>query len=159
MSINFDKQRILILGAGVTGSAVARALQSRGGLVTIADDNAPEAIKSEQVNFSNFDAVVISPGWRQDHPLVVKALASDLPILNEIDLAWQLRTDLAPHQKWLALTGTNGKTTVSTLCHQILQNAGQETGLITLALSANDCKTLSKHLENLGFKVHPAKNR
>jgi len=64
MSINFDKQRILILGAGVTGSAVARSLQSRGGLVTIADDNAPEAIKSEQVNFSNFDAVVISPGWR-----------------------------------------------------------------------------------------------
>ena len=124
MSINFDKQRILILGAGVTGSAVARSLQSRGGLVTIADDNAPEAIKSEQVNFSSFDAVVISPGWRQDHPLVVKALASDLPILNEIDLAWQLRTDLAPHQKWLALTGTNGKTTTVEMVAKILQTAG-----------------------------------
>jgi UDP-N-acetylmuramoylalanine--D-glutamate ligase len=124
MSINFDKQRILILGAGVTGSAVARSMQSRGGLVTIADDNAPEAIKSEQVNFSNFDAVVISPGWRQDHPLVVKALASDLPILNEIDLAWQLRTDVAPHQKWLALTGTNGKTTTVEMAAKILQTAG-----------------------------------
>jgi len=41
----------------------------------------------------------------------------------------------------------------------IEHSPGQETGLITLALSANDCKTLSKHLENLGFKVHPAKNR
>jgi UDP-N-acetylmuramoylalanine--D-glutamate ligase len=124
MPSNFDKQRFLILGAGVTGSAVARSLQSRGGLVTIADDNAPDAIKSDQVNFSDFDAVVISPGWRQDHPLVVKALASDLPILNEIDLAWQLHSDLAPHQKWLALTGTNGKTTTVEMTAKILQTAG-----------------------------------
>ena len=41
----------------------------------------------------------------------------------------------------------------------IEHSPGQETGLITLALSNDDCNKLSKHLENLGFKVHPAKNR
>jgi len=124
MSIQFADQRFLILGAGVTGSAVAKALKSRGGLVTITDDNSSEAVKPENVDLANFDAVVISPGWRQDHPLVVKVLASNLEILNEIDLAWQIRSEVAPGQKWLALTGTNGKTTTVEMTAKILQTAG-----------------------------------
>ena len=124
MSIQFADQRILILGAGVTGSAVAKALKSRGGLVTITDDNSHDAVKPENVDLANFDAVVISPGWRQDHPLVKKVLASKLQILNEIDLAWQIRTEIAPGQKWLALTGTNGKTTTVEMAAKILQTAG-----------------------------------
>ena len=121
---NFADQRFLILGAGVTGSAVASSLRSRGGLVTITDDNAQDALRPESVDLANFDAVVISPGWRQDHPLVVQALSSNLHILNEIDLAWQIRSELAPQQKWLALTGTNGKTTTVEMVAKILQTAG-----------------------------------
>jgi UDP-N-acetylmuramoylalanine--D-glutamate ligase len=121
---NFADQRFLILGAGVTGSAVASSLRKRGGLVTITDDNAQDAQRPETINLANFDAVVISPGWRQDHPLVVQALSSDLHILNEIDLAWQIRSELAPQQKWLALTGTNGKTTTVEMVAKILQTAG-----------------------------------
>jgi UDP-N-acetylmuramoylalanine--D-glutamate ligase len=121
---NFADQRFLILGAGVTGSAVASSLRSRGGLVTITDDNAQDASRPESVDLANFDAVVISPGWRQDHPLVVQALSSNLHILNEIDLAWQIRSELAPQQKWLALTGTNGKTTTVEMVAKILQTAG-----------------------------------
>jgi len=121
---NFADQRFLILGAGVTGSAVASSLRSRGGLVTITDDNAQDAQRPETINLANFDAVVISPGWRQDHPLVVQVLSSNLHILNEIDLAWQIRSELAPRQKWLALTGTNGKTTTVEMVAKILQTAG-----------------------------------
>jgi len=124
MSNNFASKRFLVLGAGVTGSAVARSLQSRGGTVSIADDNALDAIKPDLVKLEDFDAVVISPGWRQDHPLVVRVLASDLEILNEIDLAWQIRSEVAPGQKWLALTGTNGKTTTVEMTAKILQTAG-----------------------------------
>ena len=124
MSIHFADQRFLILGAGVTGSAVAASLKSRGGLVSTADDNAEGAIKPENVDLSDFDAVVISPGWRQDHPLVVKVLNSKLQILNEIDLAWQIRNEISPGQKWLALTGTNGKTTTVEMVAKILQTAG-----------------------------------
>ena len=124
MSTQFTDQRFLILGAGVTGSAVAASLKSRGGLVSTADDNAEGAIKPENVDLSDFDAVVISPGWRQDHPLVVKVLNSKLQILNEIDLAWQIRNEISPGQKWLALTGTNGKTTTVEMAAKILQTAG-----------------------------------
>jgi len=124
MSTDFAKQRFLILGAGVTGSAVAASLQNRGALITIADDTALDAVKPESIELSNFDSVVISPGWRQDHPLVVKVLASDLRILNEVDLAWLIRNEIAPHQKWLALTGTNGKTTTVEMAAKILQTAG-----------------------------------
>jgi UDP-N-acetylmuramoylalanine--D-glutamate ligase len=124
MSTQFADQRFLILGAGVTGSAVATSLKSRGALVTIADDNSVDAIKPESVDLADFDAVVISPGWRQDHPLVIKVLASDLQLVNEIDLAWQIRNEIAPGQKWLALTGTNGKTTTVEMVAKILQTAG-----------------------------------
>jgi UDP-N-acetylmuramoylalanine--D-glutamate ligase len=124
MSTQFADQRFLILGAGVTGSAVAASLKSRGALVTIADDNSVDAVKPESVDLSDFDAVVISPGWRQDHPLVVKVLASDVQLVNEIDLAWQIRNEIAPGQKWLALTGTNGKTTTVEMVAKILQTAG-----------------------------------
>ena len=121
---NFADQRFLILGAGVTGSAVVNSLRSRGGLVTITDDNAQDALRPETINLANFDAVVISPGWRQDHPLVAQVLSSNLHILNEIDLAWQIRSEIAPQQKWLALTGTNGKTTTVEMVAKILQTAG-----------------------------------
>ena len=124
MSTQFADQRFLILGAGVTGSAVAASLNSRGALVTIADDNSLDAVKPESVDLSDFDAVVISPGWRQDHPLVVKVLASDLQLVNEIDLSWQIRSEISPGQKWLALTGTNGKTTTVEMVAKILQTAG-----------------------------------
>lgn len=124
MSTTFTNQRFLILGAGITGNAVAHSLKSRGGLVTIADDNSTDAVKPASINLTDFDAVVISPGWRQDHSLVAKVLASNLPILNEIDLAWQIRTEVSPHQKWIALTGTNGKTTTVEMVAKILQTAG-----------------------------------
>ena len=124
MSIYYADQRFLILGAGVTGSAVAKALLSRGGFVTITDDSSQDAVKPGDVDLSHFDAVVISPGWRQDHLLVKRVLASKMPILNEIDLAWQIRTEVSPGQKWLALTGTNGKTTTVEMVAKILQTAG-----------------------------------
>jgi UDP-N-acetylmuramoylalanine--D-glutamate ligase len=124
MSINFANQRFLVLGAGVTGTSVARSIQVRGGIVSIADDKAPDAIRTEAVELSNFDSVVISPGWRQDHPLVKKVLASDVALLNEIDLAWQIKSEVAPGQKWIALTGTNGKTTTVEMTAKILQTAG-----------------------------------
>jgi UDP-N-acetylmuramoylalanine--D-glutamate ligase len=99
-------------------------LKSRGGIVTIADDYSDAGIKSDGIELKNFDAVVVSPGWNLDHPLLVKALNSDLEVLNEVDLAWQIKSEIAPQQKWLAITGTNGKTTAVEMVAKILQTAG-----------------------------------
>ena len=62
-------RKFLILGAGVTGMSVARSLKSHGSSVTIADDYSDEGIKTDGISLENFDAVVVSPGWRLDHPL------------------------------------------------------------------------------------------
>ena len=129
MPLSFDGQRILILGAGVTGNAVARSLVKRGAVVSIADEN-PAAksehtvIDAKNVVIKDFDSVVVSPGWRQDHPLVVAAMAAGVTLLNEVDLAWQIKSEIAPGQKWLALTGTNGKTTTVEMVAAMLKSGG-----------------------------------
>ena len=124
MNNDFAHRNVLVLGAGVTGKSVARFLNSRGASVTLVDDNAVGAMKPDDVKLDDFDAVVISPGWRQDHPLVLQILNSPIELLNEIDIAWHLRGEKSPHQKWVAVTGTNGKTTTVEMTAAILQAAG-----------------------------------
>jgi UDP-N-acetylmuramoylalanine--D-glutamate ligase len=124
MDSNLTDKKFLVLGAGVTGKSVARSLVAHGSLVTVADDYSDEGIKTDGISLENFDAVVVSPGWRLDHPLLVKALKSGLEIHNEVDLAWQIKSEIAPSQKWLAITGTNGKTTAVEMVAKILQTAG-----------------------------------
>jgi UDP-N-acetylmuramoylalanine--D-glutamate ligase len=124
MSTDFARKNILVLGAGVTGTSVARFLQSSGAKVTLTDDNSENAVKPDQIDLTSFDAAVISPGWRQDHPLVAQILNSPIELLNEIDIAWNLRSVRAPKQKWIALTGTNGKTTTVEMTAAVLQTAG-----------------------------------
>jgi UDP-N-acetylmuramoylalanine--D-glutamate ligase len=124
MKTIFEGRKFLVLGAGVTGLAVADAIKNRKAIVTITDDVWHDAIKPSAIDLKDFDAAVVSPGWKLDHPLIISLLASELEILNEVDLAWQIRCEIAPHQKWLALTGTNGKTTTVEMTAAILQGAG-----------------------------------
>lgn len=116
MPLNFSKRNILVLGAGVTGSAIAQSLHRRGAEVAIADDRKIEnssfkTLLSDDVDISEWESVVVSPGWKSSHPLIQKFLAAGADIANEIDLAWQIKQEEVPHQKWFAITGTNGKTT------------------------------------------------
>jgi len=121
-----DGKRILVAGAGVTGAACARALEKRGSHVTIVDEKVTTlegftVITPSRVDFANFDLLLVSPGWREDHPVVVAARAARIALINEVDLAWSLK---APGQKWLALTGTNGKTTTVELAAAMLRSGG-----------------------------------
>lgn len=127
--LNLSEKRIIVAGAGVTGLAVARALIERGANVIFADEKVAqvegfEVRKPESFNESDFDALFVSPGWKESNPLVQLARSSEKEILNEIDFAWQIKIEKFPKQKWLALTGTNGKTTTVEMVAHIFATAG-----------------------------------
>jgi UDP-N-acetylmuramoylalanine--D-glutamate ligase len=125
----FFAKKVLILGAGVTGQACARWLSSVGAEVSFADDHAssignlsiaaPETYQVQEWNY-----LLVSPGWKESHPLVQEAFKFGIEILNEVDLAWALRATNAPQQRWVAVTGTNGKTTTVEMAAAILRESG-----------------------------------
>ena len=69
------------------------------------------------------DLVVTSPGWRPDAPLLAQAVARGVPVWGEVELAWRLRDPDRP-VPWIAVTGTNGKTTTVQMLDAMLRAAG-----------------------------------
>ncbi len=129
----YDGASVLVAGAGRSGAAAARALRDRGARVTVAEVSEERAQPLREDGFAVVDAavppdgtdlVVTSPGWRPDSPLLVAAAAAGLEVLGEVELAWRLRDPLVP---WLAVTGTNGKTTTVKMLEAVLSAAGLRT--------------------------------
>jgi UDP-N-acetylmuramoylalanine--D-glutamate ligase len=127
--MRFAGRRVVVAGAGVSGAPAARALLELGARVTVVDraENAATAelaaagaalaIGADTLP-AGTELVVTSPGWRPDTPL----LTGGVPVIGEVELAWLLRgPQPAP---WLALTGTNGKTTTVRMLESMLRAAG-----------------------------------
>ncbi|MGY1885597.1 UDP-N-acetylmuramoyl-L-alanine--D-glutamate ligase [Blastococcus sp. SYSU DS0753] len=128
---------VLVAGLGVSGAAAARVLLRSGARVLLADAARPEVVDeltgagaewlgATEALPGGVDLVVTSPGWRPDAPLLVDAAARGVEVIGEPELAWRLRIagpggEPAP---WLAVTGTNGKTTTVTMLEAILIAAG-----------------------------------
>lgn len=137
---NLSEKRIVVAGAGVTGQAVAHVLTDRGAIVQFADEKPIELLgfsvkHPDAFTAEDFDALLISPGWRESSSIVQLARVAGKEILNEIDLAWSIKQEKLPGQKWLALTGTNGKTTTVEMVAHIMQSAG---------ISAQACGNVGK---------------
>jgi UDP-N-acetylmuramoylalanine--D-glutamate ligase len=129
---------VCVAGLGVSGCAAAQVLAERGARVTIVDarDDEPrreQAARLERQGITvrlgdgetlpaGTEIVVTSPGWRPDAPLLTAAAEAGVQILGEVELAWRLRGPGAG--PWLALTGTNGKTTAVRMLACILTAAG-----------------------------------
>jgi UDP-N-acetylmuramoylalanine--D-glutamate ligase len=120
---------VLVVGLGITGRAAARVLAERDAVVTTLDDVAPDADVHDAaaVDLASTDLVVASPGWRPSSPVLVSAAAAGVPVWSEVELAWRLRVDRTAGDgpaPWLAVTGTNGKTTTVGMLAAILAAAG-----------------------------------
>ncbi|MDT4983613.1 MAG: UDP-N-acetylmuramoylalanine--D-glutamate ligase [Pseudonocardiales bacterium] len=124
---------VLVCGAALAGQSIASALLARGATVLLADRAETPGVAglvAAGVRFvgspaaipDGVDRVVTSPGWRPDHPLLVDAAARGLEVIGEVEFAWRLRgPGAAP---WLAVTGTNGKTTTVRMLESILRASG-----------------------------------
>jgi UDP-N-acetylmuramoylalanine--D-glutamate ligase len=133
---------ILVAGTGVAGAAAARALLKNGNQVTVLDRTAgpaTEALAAAGATvviadepapglLDTVSEVVVSPGFAPHHPLVVAAQAAGIEVYSEPELAWRLRSPDGP--AWLAVTGTNGKTTTTTMLAAILAAAGLRTAAL-----------------------------
>jgi len=116
--------KTLVIGLGKSGRAAYDLLLQEGDLVIGTDDNADLLKKLDiQVdlhpNIEEFDRVILSPGVPPTHPLYLKALELKKEIIGEAELALSRL-----HQPCIAITGTNGKTTVTLLTEHILKSSG-----------------------------------
>ncbi|HWV77434.1 MAG TPA: UDP-N-acetylmuramoyl-L-alanine--D-glutamate ligase [Isoptericola sp.] len=129
-----DGARVVVAGLGVTGRAVVAALSGRAASVVTVDGRADDADVRDgddpavaQRVVAGADLVVASPGWAPSTPLLTAARAAGVPVWSEIELAWRLRVERAGARgpaPWLAVTGTNGKTTTVEMLASILTAAG-----------------------------------
>ncbi len=127
-------RRVLVLGLGDSGLSAARWVQQQGGAVRAADTRTePPRAKDyagelrtgtfSETLLEGVDLVCISPGLSLLEPVVQAAVAKGIPVVGDIELfAWQVRSD--PASRVLAITGTNGKTTVTSLTGHLLRAAG-----------------------------------
>ena len=133
--------RVVVAGFGVSGYAAADNLLFLGARVTALDEATSEekAEKAELLQTlgatvrlepgatavlpDDVDLVVTSPGWRPTSPLLAQAVERGVPVWGEVELAWRLRDPEHP-APWLAVTGTNGKTTTVQMLQSILLAAG-----------------------------------
>ncbi len=118
----------------MSGRAAAAALRPRAASVVTLDDGAADADLHDaaDVDLTATDLVVVSPGWRPSHPLLVAAAERGVPVWSEVELAWRLRV-AGPSGRpapWLAVTGTNGKTTTVEMLETILRTAGLRTAAV-----------------------------
>jgi UDP-N-acetylmuramoylalanine--D-glutamate ligase len=127
---------VLVAGAGVSGLAAAAALVELGARVTVSDAN-PDALgdlpagveaAADEALPRGTRLVVTGPGRRPDHPLVAAAAAAGVPVVGEPELAWWIGAARPASSGgppvWLAVTGTNGKTTATGMLDAILRAAG-----------------------------------
>lgn len=130
---------VLVTGAGVTGRAVLAALEPLQVAATLCDDNA-EALRAlaEQGTavidpasaiggISDYALVVTSPGFPPTAPVLAAAAGAVVPIWGDVELAWRLDAAgrYGPPRRWLVVTGTNGKTTTTSMLHDMLLADGR----------------------------------
>lgn len=133
----FNNKKVLILGLAKSGEAAARLLSRLGAIVTVNDGKAFEENPAAQSLLEegikvvcgshplelldeDFAVMVKNPGIPYQNPMVEKALSKGIPVLTEVELAY-----LISEAPIIAITGSNGKTTTTTMIADVLNHGGE----------------------------------
>lgn len=132
----FKSQKIFVLGLARSGYEVAKLLATRGNEILVTDLKNEDKAKEEELKElgvkviltdkqadlldSSYDYVIKNPGIRFDNPTVVKAGELGIPVINELEVAYNLLPD---NVTIIGITGSNGKTTTTTLIYEVLKSA------------------------------------
>lgn len=139
MEMDMTGQKVLVVGAGLSGLSAAGFLAAKGARVTITDNRTREQLGPElnvlhdqgvqlvlgdypDLGPGSFDLLIVSPGVPLTAHPVAAARGAGIPVLGELELAFRFAR--AP---LVAVTGTNGKTTTTALLGEIFQAAGYRT--------------------------------
>ena len=137
--MELKNKRVLVVGLGKSGLAAALFLREQGAQVTVSDTRSAEALAKEipalldagimvesgghgLLTFRRQDLIVVSPGVPMDTPEVEQVKAFGTPVIGELELASRFLQG-----RVVAITGSNGKTTTTTLVGEILKAAGLPT--------------------------------
>lgn len=133
--MNLKDKKVLVVGLGKSGMAAYELLKKMGALVSLYDGNKEMKIESVDVPlylgdlpeemFSGFDCAVFSPGVPLDIPVARYLIHNRVPVIGEIELAW-----LMERGQVMGITGTNGKTTTTTLTGEIMRAHNQKTFVV-----------------------------
>jgi UDP-N-acetylmuramoylalanine--D-glutamate ligase len=136
----FAGRTVAVFGLGMSGLASCRALAAGGARVMAGDDSPAERGAAAQVgvavedlaqaDWRRFAALVLAPGVPLTHPephwVVRKARDAGVEIIGDVELLARERARLAPEAPFVAITGTNGKSTTTALTAHILKSAGRD---------------------------------
>jgi UDP-N-acetylmuramoylalanine--D-glutamate ligase len=131
--------RVLVAGAGVTGRSVLRVLEPLGVRADLTDDRVSvlqssafsglRVIDAEAAagRIADYDVVITSPGLPPDNRVLTAAAGAGVPVWGDVELAWRLDRSgrFGASRRWLVVTGTNGKTTTTSMLHAMLTAAGR----------------------------------
>lgn len=142
--LGLQGRKVTVAGLGVSGVPAAKVLHGLGAAVTVVDGADHEKAHAQAAELEALgitvrlgdgatlppgtELIVTTPGWKPSSPLFEAAQAAGIDIWGDVELAWRLRKpDAAP---WLAVTGTNGKTTTVQMLACILRAAGLRTAAV-----------------------------
>ncbi|MGW2107494.1 UDP-N-acetylmuramoyl-L-alanine--D-glutamate ligase [Streptomyces sp. NPDC001948] len=141
---DWQGKRVTVAGLGVSGIPAAKVLHGLGAVVTVVNDGDDARSRTQAAELEaqgitvrlgdgatlpeSTELIVTTPGWKPDKPLFTAAAEAGVPVWGDVELAWRLRgPGAAP---WLAVTGTNGKTTTVRMLASILEAAGLRTAAV-----------------------------
>ncbi|MGQ3548155.1 UDP-N-acetylmuramoyl-L-alanine--D-glutamate ligase [Streptomyces rochei] len=168
MPFEFQGKHVTVAGLGVSGVPAAKVLHGLGARVTVVNDGADERARAQAVELEALgitvrlgdgdtlpdgtELIVTAPGWKPTKPLFTAAGQAGVPVWGDVELAWRLRRpDSAP---WLAVTGTNGKTTTVQMLASILKAAGLRTAAVgNIGVSLLDAVTGDEEYDVLAVEL------